>query len=233
MNNARLYFDSLSRISDDDWVGVCCMVGDLRRISVNAAGTRYAFQQLVLPTANDPCPQWAGPSYRTLAALVAKNSAEWPELLDLPHAPDDPSLAFPALKAANGEMLSAFSANDWRRDDYERVICCPSNLRLAVSPDGLNYLVQLLDPRTSIENGVGSAVRKWLTKFSAPDVNSVRNYVTDAVAVSGYWSPYADPDPHNSPVILAILSALDDLPSLAADGDWPVLPERPETIHGN
>lgn len=214
-------------MTDDDYSGVVRRIGSTVRIVVNPAGTRYAFQSRFEDEGETV---WIGQSYAKLSTLVAKQAANCDGLaLACEGLPDSPAAARPDLQEQRADILDAFAANDWRRDDYGRVICTDGNLRLCVEPSGAQYRLQWISiaDRQSMH-----ACNDWKSIKISADIGAIKShfllYVGDPTNPD-FYDPQADTS-DKSKIAPLLQAAFDTVPFQAADGEWPYLPERPETI---
>ena len=213
-------------MTDDDYSGVVRRIGSTVRVAVNPAGTRYAFQSRFEDKGETV---WIGQSYAKLSTLVAKQAASCDGLaLACEGLPDSPAAARPDLQEQRADILDAFAANDWRRSDYERVICTDGNLRLCVDPTGAEYRLQWIsyDQYNAIQ-----PCNDWKSIRISTDIAAIKShfllYVGDPTNPD-FYDPQADYS-DKSKVAPLLQAAFETVPFRAEDGQWPDLPERPET----
>lgn len=206
---------SSDRMSDPGWPGVLVRVGADRRVCVNAAGTRYAFQR---SGASDFGERWGGASYATLAALLRVNAKSCAGLSEAcSRLPDSPALAMPDLQAAQADLSARFDATDFRHGDYARVICQDGNMRLIVEPDGLCYRIQWI----SAGQYVSGACDEWHTQRMSSFASELLAWFDVRVFCRDYSEGLPAPE---------LRQALCSVPENASDGVWSDLSERPPTV---
>jgi len=210
-------------MSDPDWPGVVRQLGSDWRLVVSSDAKRYTLQQRV-PT--DGGPRWVsagGKSPSTLARIKAKYGRTVKGLAALCDAlPLDPAAAAPLVVAAIRAKDAVFEARDVSRNDYARVVARDGQIRLAVDPDGLVYVLQwakLADARADAPG------LRWRRLFDAPALSDVRGFVLDNVAgING---------PGRAGLVLGDDLAprwqamVDGLPERADAGVWPFVPPIP------
>lgn len=226
MNDTAPTYNSRSRMSDDDYSGVVRRIGSTVRVVVNPAGTRYAFHRRFEEEGEVV---WIGSSYAKLSTLLAKQAASCDGLaLACEGLPDSPAAALPDLRKQHADIVAAFAANDWRRDDYARVVCSDGNLRLCVDPTGTEYRLQWI---SIPDRQAARPTDNWKSIKISPDIEAIKShfrlYVGDASNPDFYdpQSEYSD----KSKVAPLLQAAFASVPVRAEDGLWPDLPERPET----
>lgn len=220
-------YNSLSRMSDDDYSGALLLVGQGVRLVVNPAGTRYALQRSGVL---DGQTVWAGTSYATLSKLVLNQAAECEGLaVACEGLPDAPADALPDLQKMRQDVLDGFTATDWRRDDYPRMIHQDGNLRLVVDPSGSVYRLQWVAPTDLVS---GRALSKWQTiKSSAYSADLLDHILERVYSVDDPFEAQFDPDRSKGHIASALQAALESAPPMARDGQWPNLPNRPEVVN--
>lgn len=202
-------------IYDADWPGVIARLpGDWRLIR-DRDGKRYHVQRRADAPEGEV---WVAPAKhkaKTRAALLSM----CPHIEGLAEAceglPEDPAEALPAYQAALDDCSERFARNDWRREDYGRVIVRDGNLRLVVEPSGETYRLQWHSTK------IHGPCDHWRTIKIADRLSSIREKVeAEVFAIEG----------EDVPPCLDLVRAMDDLPEVAADGSWPKLPKRPATV---
>lgn len=209
------------RMSDCDYPGTVAQLGPDWRLVVSMDAKRYALQQRVSDAAGDGWSAAGGKSPTTPARIVAKYAAMVPGLASIFAAlPDDPALAVPGFPARRQVQQSIFAARDVSRAGYARIVAHDGQLRLAVDPDGLAYLVQWV-PRAWAE----SPRAIWKTLARCTSLSDVRAYLVGNVF---------QPDARNRARRLSGADLLprwdaflDGLPELATDGKWLPVPPLP------
>jgi hypothetical protein len=216
----RKKLTSLHRMSDVDYPGALVALGDNLRCCVNMDANRYVIQSLQVTSAGVPFWKAEGGNRgsKSLSDLVAKFSASIDGLsVALAALPDDPALASPAFNADRAQILNDFCENDWRRQDYERVLLQDGNLRLVVDTFGENYRLQYLLLQTYFNQGVSD---RWETRLSTPSIAVVIDRLE------------RDRGTHSQNFAFrpGLLAACADYPLFASEGVWAVLPERPSVL---
>lgn len=220
-------YNSLSRMSDDDYAGALLSLGQGVRLVVNPAGTRYALQRSGVL---DGQMVWAGASYATLSKLVLNQAAGCEGLaVACEGLPDAPCDALPELQQMRQDVLDGFAATDWRREDYPRMICQDGNLRLVVDPSGSVYRLQWVAPT---DLGSGRAINNWATiKSSAYSADLLDHLLKRVYSVYDDFDDQFDPDRSKGHIASALQATLESVPPMARDGQWPNLPNRPEAVN--
>lgn len=211
--------DPLARRSDDDWPGVLVRLGGDARLVVNGDGTRYAMQRRV---PSDRGAVWVGKaSYAKLSALLAKQADKFAGLADaVKHLPESPSEALPDLVQAKADLMRVYELTDWRRQDYGRVVRQDTQLRVVVDTDGLEYRLQWVKR----DDYLSGDCNLWITLFKSPYAATVVNWIVGNMSTFDFEArEWVDCDEIEQRARLL----LSDLPDNCADGDWPLLPERP------
>jgi len=225
-NEKRHVYHSLARMSDDDYSGLLAFVGDGVRVVVNPAGTRYAVQSRAEFEGETV---WVGSSYATLSAMIAKQGARFLGLADACDGlPERPTGLLPDLYDQHAEIVRRFAANDWRRDDYGRVIVRDGNLRLVVCTAGRFYRLQWI---CYADQQSDAPCNNWLSVKISSHIGAIKSHFYSRVG-----DP-TDPDFYNpaaqtgiAHVAPRLQAAFETLPYLASDGQWPELPVRPDTV---
>lgn len=223
MTDATVPLSASARMSDPDWPGVVGQLGPDWRLVVSSDGKRYTLQQRV-PT--DAGPRWVsagGKSPATLARIRAKYAPTVKGLAALCDAlPVDPAAAAPLVVAAIRAKDAVFEARDIARNDYARVVARDGQIRLAVDPDGLRYVLQwvrLADARADLPG------LRWRRLFDAPALSDVRGFVLDNVAgINGPGRAGLVCGDDLSPRWQALVAGL---PERADAGVWPFVPPVP------
>lgn len=209
------------RMSDDDFPGVLCSLGDRVRLVVNASGSRYRVQFLC---DGPDGALWTSPPHACASKLTAlrdKLGADFPRLVQACDVwPDAPADCLPDLRSRRLALLGVFEARDVKREDYSRVVRRDGNLRIAVDPDGVRYRLQWI----SFADYEADACDHWHTQFMALAVTDLRQFIHSRVYDpdnGGWWNPD-----------VSFKSALSDrlcsgLPEYCRDGRWPALPVIP------
>lgn len=211
------------RMSDADYPGVVGQLGPDWRLVVSSDGKRYTLQQRV---SDDAGPRWVsagGKSPATLARIRAKYGPTVKGLAALCDAlPIDPAAAAPLLVAAIRAKDAVFEARDVARNDYARVVARDGQIRLAVDPDGLRYVLQwvkLADARADLPG------LRWRRLFDAPALSDVRGFVLDKVAgLNGSGRAGVVRGYDLLPRWQALVAGL---PERADAGVWPFIPPVP------
>lgn len=215
-----------ARMSDPDWPGVVGQLGPDWRLVVSSDGKRYTLQQRV-PT--DAGPRWVSAGSKspaTLARIRAKYAPTVKGLAALCDAlPVDPAAAAPLVVAAIRAKDAVFEARDIARNDYARVVARDGQIRLAVDPDGLLYVLQwvrLADARADLPG------LRWRRLFYAPTLSDVRGFVLDKVAgINGPGRAGLVRGDDLSPRWQALVAGL---PERAGAGVWPFVPPVPGSL---
>lgn len=204
-----------SRSGDPDFPGVVRQVSDGWRVAVNPDGTRYQLQKLAATHAGDA---WVPiRSYASLSALLSAQASKVEGLaVACKGLPAIPAKASPKLKSARAEIKAAYTATDWRRNDYGRNIRRDGNIRLVVDPACAEYRLQWI---TSGEHRAGGS-DNWRTIRKSAYLSDLLSHL--------FESAYLSDDRENREALQVRASALcDGFPEWVGDGLWPALPERP------
>jgi hypothetical protein len=171
--------------------------------------------------ATDEGERWVsrdGRGLADLAALVRKHGSAVPGLADACAAlPDDPSVAVPAVVEAREDLVGRFRANDWRRDDYPRVIRQDTQIRLVVEPSGERYRLQWVH----YDDWLFGGCNLWRTVCMSDRLQVLRDYIGDRVHSPG------EGESGKGGVRARADRLMADLPEFAREGLWPELPARP------
>ena len=204
-------------LTDADWPGVISWLSDEWRLSVDLFGKRYHCQRAGLDSGG--VERWVAPpghKHRTRSALLAKCGALPNIGVACEGLPEDPSQALPGFRAAVESETERFHLNDWRREEYGRVIVRDGNMRLAVDAAGELYLLQWVPTKVGAS---GKPCHGWSNLCKSATAQGLGDKLGQVFDVNGSERPC--PEIHR---------ALEGAPRLAADGNWPVLPERPVTV---
>ena len=218
MSEAIAPLAASARMSDPDWPGVVCQLAPDWRLVVTSDGKRYALQQL---GQTDAGPVWmpagGGRSPGTLARIVAKFGGRVAGLAALCESlPDDPAQALPGFVWSVAMREVVHKLRDVRRGDYGRVVAHDGQLRLAVDPDGLRYLLQWV-PKADLD--LDWPV--WQVLLSAATLSDVRAFMLDNVFQpegSGFAGRRRGDD-----LLPRVDAFLSGLPERADAGVWPAL----------
>lgn len=218
MSEAIAPLSASARMTDADWPGVVAQLAPDWRLVVSSDGKRYALQQL---GQTDAGPLWlpagGGRSPGTLARIVAKYGERVAGLAALCESlPDDPSEALPGFVWSVAARDVLYKLRDVRRSAYGRVVARDGQLRLAVDPDGLRYLLQWV-PKADLD--LDWPV--WQVLLSAATLSDVRAFMLDNVFQpegSGYANRRRGDD-----LLPRVDAFLSGLPERADAGVWPVI----------
>lgn len=223
MTDAIGPLSAASRMSDADYPGVVGQFGPQWRLVVSSDGKRYTLQQLAATGAG---PRWVsagGKSPVTLARIRAKYAPTVKGLAALCDAlPIDPAAAAPLLVAAIRAKDAVFEARDVSRNDYARVVARDGQIRLAVDPDGLVYVLQWVRLADARADAPGL---RWRRLFAAPTLSDVRRFVLDKVA--GINGPGRAGLVRGDDVSPRWQAMVQGLPERADAGVWPFVPPVP------
>lgn len=212
---------SLPSITASDWPMVVATVGPDWRVIVDRDKKRYHAQRVGKCQGEKHWVAPAGHKKRALSDLI-KSCGHIEGLADAVRGlPDNPCDFVGAGVERVADVRERFEANDYRRDDYERVIWTGGNMRLVVEPCGTVYRLQWIRIRY-LENT--EIVRHWRTLRSAASIQTIAEYFADVVYdVETDWG-------ENSATLAQAEFFLANFPPLAQQGDWPALPPRPLTL---
>lgn len=195
-------------IESPDYSGVVLQSGEWRVIA-GPSGKRYWLQRREGET-------FVGIVWRKLpGALASVLPSDCPisaaQVSALPACAAD---AAPEAVERRRTLNEAFRLTDYRRDDYGRVVATDDAARLAVDPSGEIYLLQRKYERGPSE---------WRAVASSKSASGLRDNLVEENAP---WDPRLRFDRVRSDQLCRVL---DSLPEVCRDGEWPELPERPET----
>lgn len=223
MNKASLPLAASAIRAEADWPGVVGQLCPDWRLVVSSDGKRYTLQQRIVGADGERWASAGGKSPATLARIRAKYAPTVKGLAALCDAlPIDPAEAAPSLVAAIRAKDAVFEARDIARNDYARVVARDGQIRLAVDPDGLLYVLQwvkLADARADAPD------LRWRRLFDAPALSDVRGFVLDKVAgLDGPGRAGLVRGDDLSPRWQALVAGL---PERADAGVWPFIPPLP------
>lgn len=215
---------ALARMADPDWPGVVGQLGPDWRLVVSSDGKRYTLQQRV---ATDAGPRWVsagGKSPATLARIRAKYAPTVKGLAALCDAlPIDPAAAAPQLVAAIRAKDAVFEVRDMSRNDYARVVARDGQIRLAVDPGGLLYVLQWVKGRDQGLPGV-----RWKKLIEAPALSPIGVYVVEHVF--GIVGPGFAGRVRGDDLLPRWQALIAGLPERADAGVWPFVPPVPGSL---
>ena len=223
MTDAIAPLSAAARMSDADYPGVVGQFGPQWRLVVSSDGKRYTLQQLA---STDAGPRWlsvGGKSPSTLERICAKYAAQVDGLAAFcATLHPDPAAALSLFVEAVRARDAAFEARDVSRNDYARVLACDGQIRLAVDPDGLVYVLQWVRLADARADAPGL---RWRRLFAAPTLSDVRRFVLDKVAgINGPGRAGLVRGDDLSPRWQAMVQGL---PERADAGVWPFVPPVP------
>lgn len=210
----------LDRVTSPDFPGVVRKIGSVWRVSVSMDCDKYLLQSRA--ATNDPDQEFVwmgrGRGFKTLSLMLASKHAL--ECDGLAQAcvglPEDPLQAFPAFLSARLDLLAGFRLHDWSSADYGFVLFQDQNLRLVVDPIGESYRLQWV-PIADMRAGPCHNWKVIRTAAAISEIEDHLSYVYD----TDDWDAQPCPD---------LYAFCRSLPPLAADGDWPSLPARPDDL---
>lgn len=223
MTDAIAPLPASARMADADWPGVVGQLGPDFRLVVSSDGKRYTLQQRIFGADGERWASAGGKSPATLARIRAKYASTVKGLAALCDAlPVDPAAAAPLLVAAIRAKDAVFEARDIARNDYARVVARDGQIRLAVDPDGLRYVLQWVRLADARADAPGL---RWRRLFDAPALSDVRRFVLDNVAgINGPGHAGLVRGDDLSPRWQAMVQGL---PERADAGVWPFVPPHP------
>jgi hypothetical protein len=220
---AAVSLTAADRVSAPDFPGVLVRISADWRLAISSKCDKFLLQERCTSSDGETFWNGQGRGRRSLVQLVADFGDKVDGLaLACDGIADDPAQAFPAFVAARNDLLECFEANRVCRHDYQRVILQDGNLRLAVDPSGEFYRLQWCyqdEMRAQYSNGFKPY---WKSICISPSISDISRYIGSMVyTTDGRFSdmPF-EPCP-------TLFRALDDVPPLAALGDWPSLPVIP------
>lgn len=209
-----------ARMSDANYPGVVRSISPRYRLVVSMDCKRYALQSVA--QADDGVvwvPAGGGRPPASLPKLLARFGALVPGLAAaVAGLPDDPAQALPVFAASRGQLAADFSANDWSRDGYARVVAQDGSLRIAVTPCGSAYRLQWV-----ARAYIGEASARWRCLCVSLALGPLWGYVSSSVfqpATGGKFASGADLRDRWDALIAG-------LPERAIDGEWAALPPWP------
>ncbi len=209
------------RMSDADYPGVVGQFGPDWRLVVSSDGNRYTLQQRVSTVAG---PHWVsagGKSPSTLERICAKYAAQVDGLAAIcATLHPDPAAGLPQFVYAVRARDAAFQARDVCRADYVRVVARDGQLRLAVDPDGLFYILQWVKGAD-----VGLSCVRWKKLIEAPALSPIGRYVLDNVF--GIEGPGVAGRVQGDDLLPRWQALIEGLPERAVAGVWPPVPPVP------
>jgi len=209
-----------ARMSDPDWPGLVGQLGPDWRLVVSADAKRYSLQQRLPDGAG-----WVaagGKSPTSPARIAAKYAATVPGLSALLSSlPDDPAAFAPQFAASVHAKEAAFLARDVTRPDYARLVGCNSgSIRLAVDPDGTQYIA-LWSKLALIKSGRPD----WRVMHRCASLSDLWSWWHRAVGETVGSGPAGVIRGDGLRPSFDRLVA--GLPERAADGVWPYVPPLP------
>ena len=172
-------------------------------------------------------PRWVsagGKSPSTLERICAKYAAQVDRLAALcATLHPDPAAALSLFVEAVRARDAAFEARDVCRADYARVAARDGQIRLAVDPDGLSYVLQWVKFRDQDLPGV-----RWIKLFAAASLSPIWAYVLEHV--TGIDGPGSAGWVRGDDLLPRWQSLIEGLPERADAGVWPVLPPVPGSL---
>ena len=224
MTDAIAPLSAAARMSDADYPGVVGQFGPDWRLVASSDGKRYTLQQLA---STDAGPRWVsagGKSPSTLERICAKYAAQVDGLAALcATLHPDPAAALSLFVEAVRARDAAFEARDVCRADYARVAARDGQIRLAVDPDGLSYVLQWVKFRDQDLPGV-----RWKRLIAAPSLSPIGVYVLENVM--GIDGPGSAGWVRGDDLLPRWQSLIEGLPERADAGVWPVLPPVPGSL---
>lgn len=221
MTDAIAPLSAASRMSDADYPGVVGQFGPQWRLVVSSDGKRYTLQQLA---STDAGPHWVsagGKSPSTLERICAKYAAQVDGLAALcATLHPAPAAGLSQFVASIRARDAAFEARDVCRADYARVAARDGQIRLAVDPDGLLYVLQWVKDADQDLPGV-----RWRNLIKAPALSPIGAYVLEQVV--GIVGPGFAGRVRGDDLLPRWLALIEGLPERADAGVWPVLPPVP------
>ena len=221
MTDAIAPLSAASRMSDADYPGVVGQFGPQWRLVVSSDGKRYTLQQLA---STDAGPHWVsagGKSPSTLERICAKYAAQVDGLAALCATLHPvPAAGLSQFVASIRARDAAFEARDVCRADYARVAARDGQIRLAVDPDGLLYVLQWVKDADQDLPGV-----RWKRLIAAPSLSPIGVYVLENAF--GIVGPGFAGRVRGDDLLPRWQSLIEGLPERADAGVWPVLPPVP------
>ena len=194
----------------DGYQGVICHIKPRSRLIVNGSLRSYVVQSRSIV---DGVMFWQSEkgcrSFRRSRLLETCDvKGVKAALKDLPEKPID---ALPDFSLFRSAQRAAFAFNDWRRDDYRRVLSQVADVRLIVMPCATKYQVQRVDG--GCWNGRHGS-NAWALVAGFKSAHGLARWLHTQTLFDG-WEAFAQ--------------ALTGLPDDPSDGEWPDLPLRPKT----
>jgi hypothetical protein len=220
---AAVSVTAADRVTASDFPGVLVRISADWRLAISMKCDKFLLQERCTSSDGETFWNGQGRGRRSLVQLVSDFGDKVDGLaLACDGIADDPAQAFPAFVAARNDLLECFEANRVCRHDYARVILQDGNLRLAVDPSGQFYRLQWCYQDEMFAERDNGFKPYWKSVCISPSIHRVRHFVGGMVYnTDGRFSQdSADP-------CITLFFALDDLPPLAALGDWPALPVIP------
>lgn len=224
MTDAIAPLSAAARMSDAGYPGVVGQFGPDWRLVVSSDGKRYTLQQLA---STDAGPRWlsaGGKSPSTLETICAKYAAQVDGLAALCATLHPvPAAGLPQFVEAVRARDAAFEARDVCRADYVRVVARDGQIRLAVDPDGLSYILQWV--KGADQHLPGAC---WKNLIEAPALSPIGVYVLEHVF--GIVGPGFAGRVRGDDLLPRWQALIEGLPERADAGVWPVLPPVPGSL---
>lgn len=215
------------RASDDDYPGVVAQLGPDWRLAVSMNADRYSLHQRVQTDEGFAWVPAGGSSPKTLAKILAKYGERVEGLAAVcAGLPDDPAAAASLFAARRQVQLSDLERRDMFRADYARVVARQGQLRLAVDPDGLRYVLQWVRVADARRPDV-----RWRRVWDAPTLSEVWAFVRDNVA--GLDGPGVAGRVRGDDLLPRWQAFVAGLPERADAGGWSFVPAMPGRAPGS